>query len=89
MNNVNGRMRIKAVFCCLYFGLLPSWVYETRCHYSSAAISGGMTYWEHLKINLRRARLWAWGLPDQHEVDFELRVNRRPNWLRWQERTSI
>jgi hypothetical protein len=81
---VRARMRRRAVFCCLYFGILPWWIYERTCHYGPRDDgSRGLGYLRHLTINLRRAVLWACGSPSDHEVDFELRVNTRPNWTRW------
>ena len=78
------RLRARAVFCCLYFGILPWWIYEQVSHYGpDGGGDRGMGYWRHLGLNLRRAWLWAVGSPSEHEVDFELRVNARPNWTRW------
>jgi hypothetical protein len=78
------RLRARAIFCRLYFGFLPWWVYERASHYGPREDGNpGMTWWEHLRLNVRRARPWAFGWPNEHEVDFEMRVNARPNWTRW------
>lgn len=45
-------LRLKALFDCLWFGLLPYWVYESKCHYE------GTSYFEHMMINVRVARKW-------------------------------
>lgn len=42
--------KIKEVGQCLFYGIMPYWVYERRCHYDC-------TYWQHLLINLRYA-IW-------------------------------
>lgn len=46
------KQRSIAVFNCIYFGVVPSYVYEKKCHYS-----GSFTYLEHLVHNLRIAKL--------------------------------
>ena len=45
------RQRAKAIFNCLWFGILPSWVYEKECHYKYS-----QTYYKHLKYNLNLAK---------------------------------
>lgn len=45
------RQRLIAIFNCLWFGILPSWVYEKECHYQYT-----QTYLNHLKYNLKLAK---------------------------------
>ena len=45
------KQRLKAIFNCLWFGILPSWVYEKECHYKYS-----QTYFNHLKYNLTLAK---------------------------------
>lgn len=44
--------RTIAVFNCIWFGVLPSWVYEKKCHYT-----GHFTYTTHLIHNLKIVKL--------------------------------
>ena len=44
--------RTRAVFNCLWFGFMPSCVYEKKCHYK-----GHFTYRTHLVHNLKIAKL--------------------------------
>lgn len=44
--------RIKAVFNCMWFGIMPSWVYEKECHYV-----GHFNYFSHLIHNFNIAKL--------------------------------
>lgn len=68
-------LRSRAIFCCLWFGLLPWWVYENTPHCSCP-------WWEHLKLNLADARMWLENRQSFGDWRFELRVNSRPNWIR-------
>lgn len=65
------RIRGRAVRCCLWFGVLPSWVYEDHRHY-------GCSYAAHLWLNLRYAWVWITGRPTFGDIRFELRTNGRP-----------
>ncbi len=47
-------LRLKGIFDCLYFGFVPSFVYEKESHYK-----GKCSYWFHLRMNLRFAWHWA------------------------------
>lgn len=62
-------MRTRAVACALWFGLLPWWLYERRCHYL------GMTYGAHLWLNLRYGLAWATWRETAGDVLFEWDVN--------------
>jgi hypothetical protein len=74
--------RIRAIFACLYFGILPSCIYEKECHYERG-------YWRHLKLNIRQVWFWASFQETGEDLAFEGRVN--ASWLficgkmlRWQ-----
>ena len=40
------RKRLKSIGECLFYGVLPWWMYEKKCHHE------GWTYWRHLWENL-------------------------------------
>lgn len=49
--------RIFAIFKCVYFGILPYWVYEKTCHYRKTGEGCEVyTYLDHLKMNYYTAR---------------------------------
>jgi hypothetical protein len=62
-------MRFRAMVCALWYGVLPWWLYERRCHYP------GMTYGQHLCLNLRYANAWATWRESASDYLFELEVN--------------
>jgi len=64
-------MRVRAVFCCLYFGVVPSWFYELTPHHS-------MSYLTHLRLNLGMIFIWVRGQDEDEDWEFESRVN--PSW---------
>lgn len=43
--------RAVAIFNCLWFGIMPYWIYEKKCHYK-----GHFTYMGHLVHNLKIAK---------------------------------
>mgnify|MGYP003451633122 CR=1 FL=1 len=51
------KIRIKAIWCCLFYGLMPWWVYEQECHYK------GDSYWQHLVMNVKYAGVWIANYP--------------------------
>jgi hypothetical protein len=65
-------IRIRAIFCCIWFGTIPWQIYESKKHYQ-------YNYWSHLKLNWGMVWVWLtnWEL-DIEEIDFEQEVN--PNW---------
>lgn len=71
---MNVNLRLRAIFCCLYFGIMYWRVYERECHYAPG------NYWGHLLLNVGHA--WTWiAHPDrieQEDIDFEKEVN--PSW---------
>ena len=70
-------MRLRAIWSCLFFGLMPWQLYERTCHYK------GMSYTMHLTYNLRYALDWVCFRETDAEREFEKEVN--PTWL-WRKR---
>ena len=65
-------LRLRAIWCCLYFSIVPWWVYEKYRHYQSS-------YLRHLRLNLETAWLWLTFRESPTWVDFEKEVN--PDWI--------
>lgn len=64
------KQRSKAIFNCFYFGIMPSWVYEKKCHYT-----GHFTYYSHLKHNLNIARLLVCHQePERHHAFYKAKA---------------
>lgn len=61
-------MRIQAVACALFYGIVPSRVYETESHYP-------FTYTEHLQVNLGIAWRWATWNETDSDIEFEIEEN--------------
>ena len=57
-------MRARQIWCALSYGIRPWWMYEDECHYE------GMSYGEHLRINLALAWRWATGRQTDDDVRF-------------------
>lgn len=75
-------MRLRAIFCALYFGLMPSWVYEKEPHYPGS-------YFNHMRLNLEMVFIWGLFKETPDDCYFEKKLN--PDWrtvcgklLRWQ-----
>lgn len=65
-------MKFRAIFCCIYFGVMPWWIYErNRPHYDCS-------YIEHLKMNLIQAWIWIANLYEFADIRFEKTTN--PDW---------
>lgn len=62
-------VRLKAILNCLYFGLLPWWMYEKKRHYDCS-------YVYHLVINIQHAWRWATFHEDESDKEFESEVNK-------------
>jgi hypothetical protein len=70
------KQRSIAVFNCIYFGVVPSYVYEKKCHYS-----GSFTYLGHLKHNTKVAfRLITFKEPLKYHNFFKAKAK----YFRWQ-----
>lgn len=61
-------MRIRAIYYCLKFGVLPWWCYERRRHYTCS-------YLDHLALNLRYAWRWITFQETAEDITFERQVN--------------
>ena len=64
-------MRIRAIFCCIYFSIVPWWIYEKKKHY-------GTNYLKHMKLNLTQIKVWLLKQETQEDIEFEKEVN--PTW---------
>lgn len=66
-------MRLKAMWCCIWFGTLPCRVYEKTCHYRRG-------YWRHLKLNWGTVWMWlTYRKVRKSFVDFENETN--SSWI--------
>ena len=74
-------IRARAVWCAIWFGVMPWWVYEDVPHYDCG-------YLPHLRLNLGYAWMWLRGCETDEDREFERTVNTRPNWIRWMGRGS-
>jgi len=65
-------LRIRAIFCCIWFGTIPWQLYESEKHYT-------YDYFTHLKLNWGMVLFWItnWKIDDE-ELVFEKKVN--PTW---------
>ena len=51
------KQRARAIFNSLYFGIMPSCVYEKTCHYKRNGENMEVwSYWQHLEVNLLIAK---------------------------------
>jgi hypothetical protein len=64
-------VRLRAIFCCIYFSVMPWWIYENKKHYRR-------TYWKHLKLNFSQIKVWLLKQETQEDIDFEEEIN--PTW---------
>ena len=65
-------IRARAIFCCVWFGTMPWWLYESKKHYEYG-------YFSHLKLNWKMVFVWLTNLKiDVEELEFEEKAN--PNW---------
>ena len=72
--SVTLNMRLKAMWCCMWFGTMPYRVYEKKKHYRRG-------YWKHLKLNW--GTVWMWlthKKVTRSFVDFEKETN--TSWKR-------
>jgi hypothetical protein len=68
-------MRRRAIAAALWYGVVPSWVYERRCHHR-------LSWWRHALLNLQVALTWATGRETDEDVQFERRTNAAPRWIK-------
>jgi hypothetical protein len=65
-------MRLRGIWCCLWFGTMPWRLYEKKKHYRRG-------YWRHLKLNW--GTVWMWLTKrkvGKSYVEFENQIN--PSW---------
>jgi hypothetical protein len=62
-------MRLRAIGCCLYYGLVPWQLYEDQCHYAPWG------YWRHLRENLIYGLRWLTFRDRPEDRAFEVQVN--------------
>jgi hypothetical protein len=65
-------VRLRAVWCCFWFGLVPWQFYERQCHYV------GMNYIQHVMLNVELAIIWVTGKELHSDWEFEKKTN--PDW---------
>ncbi len=70
-----------AIFKAIYFGVLPSWFYEPKCHYQLEG-EDLYTYWQHLMMNLRIVRSLV--RKTEHECTHKFHKMKVKKWTRWQ-----
>ena len=75
--------RCYAIFKSLYFGILPSWFYEPKCHYVDDGEGMDIkNYLQHLWINLLIVRSLV--LKTEHESTHRFHKMKIKKWFRWQ-----
>ena len=67
-------IRIRAIFNFLYFGIMPSWVYEKQRHYRCS-------YWVHLRMNMSGLVDWVMLRENDDDIAF---VMKPCKYFRWQ-----
>lgn len=80
---LTNKQRCYAIFKALYFGILPSWVYEKECHYTK--YGEGMNiknYKEHLVMNLYIVKSLV--MRTEHECTHKFHKMKVKKWFRWQ-----
>ena len=79
---MNKRERVYAIFKALYFGFIPSWVYEKECHYAKNGEGMNIkTYLDHLLINLFIVKSLI--LKTEHESTHKFHKMKIKKWTRW------
>lgn len=75
--------RLYAITKCLYFGILPSWFYEKKCHYLKSGEGMNIkTYLDHLLINLLIVKCLV--LKTEHECTHDFHKLKIKKWIRFQ-----
>jgi hypothetical protein len=62
-------VRRRAIACCAFYGLAPSWLYEDECHYRP------WSYWRHLRENIAYGVRWLLFVETDEDRAFEREVN--------------
>lgn len=80
---MNTKERFYAIFKALYFGILPSWFYEKKCHYLPNGEGMNIKcYKEHLIINLFVVKSLI--LKTEHPSTHSFHKMKVKKWVRWQ-----
>lgn len=67
--SVTFNMRVRAIWCCFWFGTMPWRLYEKKKHYRRG-------YWKHLKLNWGTVYMWLTRRKvGESYVDFENQIN--------------
>ena len=75
--------RIYAIFKSLYFGIVPSCIYEPKCHYANEAEGYSIqSYYEHLCMNLLIIKHLI--KKTEHESTHKFHKMKIKKWFRWQ-----
>ena len=75
--------RFYAIFKSLYFGVLPSWLYEKECHYLRSGEGMNIkAYLDHLVMNLYIVKSLI--LKTEHECTHSFHKMKVKKWFRWQ-----
>lgn len=70
-------MRLRAIACCLWFGLMHWRVYEKTCHFKDG-------YWRHAWRNIKQSLKWLTFKESNQDREFERNTNtcwRGINWF--------
>lgn len=80
---LTAKERSVAIFRSIYFGILPSWFYEKKCHYAKHGEGeGAYTYWEHLKLNMYIVK--ALICKTEHPCTHKFHKTKNVKYFRWQ-----
>lgn len=75
--------RCYAVFKSLYFGIVPSYLYEKNCHYLRNGDGMNIkSYVDHLLLNLVIVKCLV--LKTEHECTHDFHKMKIKKWFRWQ-----
>ena len=75
--------RCYAVFKSLYFGIVPSYLYEKNCHYLTNGKGMNIkSYVDHLLLNLVIVKCLI--LKTEHECTHDFHKMKIKKWFRWQ-----
>jgi hypothetical protein len=62
-------MRVRAIACAVFYGVVPYWLYEDQPHYAP------MGYLTHLRMNLAYCLRWLTFRETDEDRRFEAEVN--------------
>ena len=75
--------RAYAIFKAIYFGVLPSWFYEPKCHYQIDGEGESIqTYRQHLVLNAYIVRSLI--MKTEHPSTHNFHKMKIKKWVRWQ-----